>query len=82
MLASVLYITSLSLLQSVAIMGAASLLGYGWPGGSGLVVVLITLLLLVAAVTALNLGLAFALPSHIVDRRLRCRLPLLFAFTA
>ena len=83
-LASVLYITSLSLVQSVAIMGAASLLGYGWPGGSGLLVVLLTLVLLVAAVTALSLGLAFALPGHIelIAVIFVANLPLLFASTA
>ena len=42
-LASVIYITSLSLLQSLAIMATAALLGYGWPGVSGLVLVLFTL---------------------------------------
>ena len=63
--ASVLYITSLSLVQSLAIMGTAALLGYGWPGAGGLLLVLVTLLLLVFAVTALSLGLAFALPGHI-----------------
>ena len=46
-LASVIYITSISLLQSIAIMGTASLLGYGWPGPGGLLLVLVTLLLLV-----------------------------------
>ena len=46
-------------------MGTAALLGYGWPGISGLALVLVTLLLLVFAVTALSLGLAFALPGHI-----------------
>ena len=80
-LASVLYITSLSLVQSLAIMAAAWGLGYGWPGGAGLLVVLLTLLLLVAAVTALSLGLAFALPGHIeliaviLWRTCRCCLP-------
>lgn len=64
-LASVIYITALSLLQSLAIMGTAAVLGYGWPGISGLALVLVTLLLLVFAVTALSLGLAFALPGHI-----------------
>ncbi|MDP6172344.1 MAG: ABC transporter permease, partial [Prochlorococcaceae cyanobacterium ETNP2_MAG_10] len=63
--ASVIYITSLSLLQSLAIMGTAALLGYGWPGVAGLVLVIFTLLLLVFAFTALSLGLAFALPGHI-----------------
>ncbi len=55
-LASVLYITTLSLVQSLAIMATAALLGYGWPGGAGLLLVLATLLLLVFAVTALSLG--------------------------
>ncbi|MGB7563739.1 MAG: ABC transporter permease [Prochlorococcaceae cyanobacterium] len=83
-LASVLYITSLSLLQSVAIMGTAALLGYGWPGGAGLALVLVTLLLLVFAVTALSLGLAFALPGHIelIAVIFVANLPLLFASTA
>ncbi len=81
---SVIYITSLSLLQSVAIMGTASFLGYGWPGPAGLLVVLLTLLLLVFAVTALSLGLAFALPGHIelLAVIFVANLPLLFASTA
>tara|TARA_B100000029_G_scaffold507461_1_gene592123 strand:+ start:1594 stop:2448 length:855 start_codon:yes stop_codon:yes gene_type:complete len=82
--ASIIYITSLSLLQSLAIMGTASLLGYGWPGPAGLLLVLITLLLLVFAVTALSLGLAFALPGHIelIAVIFVANLPLLFASTA
>ena len=65
-------------------MGAAWTLGYGWPGGAGLLVVLGTLLLLVAAVTALSLGLAFALPGHIelIAVIFVANLPLLFASTA
>jgi len=83
-LASVVYITALSLVQSLAIMAAAALLGYGWPGASGLLVVLITLLLLVFAFTALSLGLAFALPGHIelIAVIFVANLPLLFASTA
>ena len=83
-LASVLYITSLSLVQSLAIMGTAALLGYGWPGAGGLLLVLVTLLLLVFAVTALSLGLAFALPGHIelIAVIFVANLPLLFASTA
>ncbi|MCT0224088.1 ABC transporter permease [Synechococcus sp. CS-1328] len=83
-LASVLYITSLSLVQSLAIMATAALLGYGWPGGAGLLLVLVTLLLLVFAVTALSLGLAFALPGHIelIAVIFVANLPLLFASTA
>jgi ABC-2 type transport system permease protein len=83
-LASVLYITALSLLQSLAIMATAALLGYGWPGAGGLLLVLVTLLLLVFAVTALSLGLAFALPGHIelIAVIFVANLPLLFASTA
>ncbi|MCT0198796.1 ABC transporter permease [Synechococcus sp. CS-1325] len=83
-IASVLYITSLSLVQSLAIMGTAALLGYGWPGTYGLLLVLITLLLLVFAVTGLSLGLAFALPGHIelIAVIFVVNLPLLFASTA
>jgi ABC-2 type transport system permease protein len=83
-LASVRYITSLSLIQSLAIMATAALLGYGWPGGAGLLLVLLTLLLLTFAVTALSLGLAFALPGHIelIAVIFVANLPLLFASTA
>ncbi|WP_115018530.1 ABC transporter permease [Synechococcus sp. UW140] len=83
-LASVIYITTLSLIQSLAIMATAALLGYGWPGMAGLGLVLITLLLLVFAVTALSLGLAFALPGHIelIAVIFVFNLPLLFASTA
>jgi ABC-2 type transport system permease protein len=83
-LASVLYITALSLVQSLAIMATAWGLGYGWPGGAGLLLVLVTLLLLVFAVTGLSLGLAFALPGHIelIAVIFVANLPLLFASTA
>ena len=83
-LASVLYITSLSLVQSLAILLTAAALGYGWPGAAGLLLVLLTLLLLVFAVTALSLGLAFALPGHIelIAVIFVANLPLLFASTA
>ena len=83
-LASVLYITVLSLVQSLAIMATAWGLGYGWPGGVGLLLVLVTLLLLVFAVTGLSLGLAFALPGHIelIAVIFVANLPLLFASTA
>ncbi len=83
-LASVIYITTLSLIQSLAIMATAALLGYGWPGMAGIGLVLVTLLLLVFAVTALSLGLAFALPGHIelIAVIFVFNLPLLFASTA
>ncbi len=83
-LASVIYITAISLIQSFAIMATAFLLGYGWPGAVGFLVVIGTLLLLVFAVTALSLGLAFALPGHIelIAVIFVVNLPLLFASTA
>ena len=76
-LASVLYITVISLLQSLAIMATAAALGYGWPGGAGLLLVLVTLLLLVFAVTALSLGPAMQTPvqdsgPHRTDRSHLC----------
>ena len=82
--ASVIFITTLSLVQSLAIMVTAALLGYGWRGAGGLLLVLFTLLLLVFAVTALSLGLAFALPGHIelIAVIFVANLPLLFASTA
>ncbi len=82
--ASFIYITTLSLLQSFAIMLMAFALGFGWPGINGLFLVLTTLLLLVFAVTALSLGLAFALPGHIelLAVIFIANLPLLFASTA
>ena len=83
-LASVLYILALSLVQSIAIVLVAGLLGYGWPGLTGFLLVLLTLTLLVSAVTALSLGLAFALPGHIemIAVIFVVNLPLLFASTA
>ena len=82
--ASIFYITFISLLQSLAIMVTASFLGYGWPGYGGILLVIITLLLLVFAVTALSLGLAFALPGHIelIAVIFVANLPLLFSSTA
>ena len=83
-LASVIYMTSISVLQSLAIMITASLLGYGWPGLIGFLLVILTLLILVFAVTALSLGLAFSLPGHIelIAVIFVVNLPLLFASTA
>jgi ABC-2 type transport system permease protein len=83
-LASALFITSLSLLQSIAIIGAGYGLGAGLPDPLGLVVVAGIVLLLVLGVTALSLGLTFALPGHIelLAVIFVTNLPLLFASTA
>ncbi len=83
-ISSVIYITSISLLQSFAIMATSALLGYGWPTLGGFLVIAITLLLLVFAITALSLGLAFVLPGHIelIAIIFIANLPVLFASTA
>ncbi len=81
---AVIYIATISVLQSLAIMGAAFLLGYGWPNFLGFILVLLTLLILIFGVTSLSLGLAFALPGHIelIAVIFVVNLPLLFASTA
>ncbi|KGG16510.1 MULTISPECIES: ABC transporter permease [unclassified Prochlorococcus] len=81
---SVIYISTITLLQSFAIMLAAFFLGYGWPGYSGTLLVFLTLVILVFAVTAISLGLAFLLPGHIelIAVIFIANLPLLFASTA
>jgi ABC-2 type transport system permease protein len=83
-LASVIHIGTISLVQSLVIMTAAFLLGYGWPVGPGMIVVLLTLSILTLGVTALSMGLAFALPGHIelLAITFLINLPLLFASTA
>ena len=62
-LASVLYITVISLLQSLAIMATAAALGYGWPGGAlslGLAFALPGHIELIAVIFVANLPLLFA----------------------
>ena len=83
-ISSVIYITSISLLQSFAIMATSALLGYGWPSLEGFLLIAITLLLLVFAITGLSLGLAFVLPGHIelIAIIFIVNLPVLFASTA
>lgn len=82
--ASALYIGLLALIQTVAIVIAAAILGAGLPGVAGLAVVGAIVLLLVAGVTSLSLGLAFALPGHVelIAAIFITNLPLLFASTA
>ncbi|QNJ25230.1 ABC-2 type transporter family protein [Synechococcus sp. SYN20] len=83
-LASVVHIGAISLIQSIFIMIAAGLLGYGWPSGLGALTTLTTLSILTIGVTALSLGLAFALPGHIelLAITFLINLPLLFSSTA
>jgi ABC-2 type transport system permease protein len=83
-LASALFITTLSLIQTVVIMSVSYFLGAGLPAPIGLGVVALIVLLLVLGVTALSLGLTFALPGHIelLAVIFVTNLPLLFASTA
>lgn len=82
--ASAIYIIALSLLQSVAIVVASAFLGSGLPNLVGLGIIALIVFLLVLGVTALSLGLAFALPGHIelIAVIFVTNLPLLFASTA
>lgn len=82
--ASTIYIIVLSFIQTVVIVGASALLGAGLPNLVGLTVIALIVLLIVLGVTALSLGLAFALPGHIelIAIIFVTNLPLLFASTA
>ncbi|MBE9012996.1 ABC transporter permease, partial [Pseudanabaenaceae cyanobacterium LEGE 13415] len=83
-MASAIFITTLSLIQTAAIITMSAFLGAGLPNLIGLALVALIVLLLVVAVTALSLGLAFALPGHIelLAVIFVTNLPLLFASTA
>ena len=84
MAASTLYIISLSIIQTAVIVGASAMLGGGLPGLAGLGAIALIVFLIVAGVTGLSLGLAFALPGHIelIAVIFVTNLPLLFASTA
>lgn len=83
-LASALFIASLSLVQTAVIVAMSAGLGAGLPDPAGLGLMTAIVLLLVLGVTALSLGLAFALPGHIelIAVIFVTNLPLLFASTA
>ncbi|MDF5714195.1 MAG: ABC transporter permease [Rhizonema sp. NSF051] len=83
-LASAIFIISQSLLQVVIIVTAAAFLGAGLPDITGLSAIALIVFLLTLGVTALSLGLAFALPGHIelIAVIFVTTLPLLFASTA
>ncbi|MCW6036232.1 ABC transporter permease [Spirulina subsalsa FACHB-351] len=82
--ASTLYIIALAFIQTGVIVGASALLGAGLPGIGGLIAIATIVFLIVLGVTALSLGLAFALPGHIelIAVIFVTNLPLLFASTA
>ncbi len=82
--ASTIYIIALSMVQTAVIVGASALLGAGLPNLVGLSAIALIVFLIVLGVTALSLGLAFALPGHIelIAVIFVTNLPLLFASTA
>lgn len=83
-IASALFIAAMSLVQTAAIVALSAFLGSGLPGVSGLALMFFIVLTLVLGVTAISLGLAFALPGHIqlIAVIFVTNLPLLFASTA
>ncbi|MTJ11832.1 ABC transporter permease [Anabaena sp. UHCC 0187] len=82
--ASAIFIISQSLLQAAVIVAAAAFLGAGLPDFTGLCAIALIVLMLALGVTAISLGLAFALPGHIelIAVIFVTNLPLLFASTA
>jgi ABC-2 type transport system permease protein len=82
--ASAIFIVTLSLIQAAVIIAAGALWGAGLPGIAGLGAIAVILLLLILGVSGLSLGLAFALPGHIelIAVIFVTNLPLLFASTA
>ncbi len=82
--ASAIYIVALSFVQTAAIIGVNALMGAGLPSIAGLGIIALIILLLVLGVTAISLGLTFALPGHIelIAVIFVVNLPLLFASTA
>jgi ABC-2 type transport system permease protein len=82
--ASTIYIIVLSFVQTAVIVVASAFLGAGLPSLAGLGAIGFIVLLIVLGVTALSLGLAFALPGHIelIAVIFVTNLPLLFASTA
>jgi ABC-2 type transport system permease protein len=82
--ASTIYIIALSFIQTAVIVAASAFLGAGWPSLAGLATIALIVFLIVLGVTALSLGLAFALPGHIelIAVIFVTNLPLLFASTA
>ncbi|MEL6489197.1 MAG: ABC transporter permease [Cyanobacteria bacterium J06555_13] len=83
-IASALFIATMSLVQTTAIVALSAFLGAGLPGPGSLLLMTLIVLTLVFGVTALSLGLAFALPGHIelLAVIFITNLPLLFASTA
>lgn len=82
--ASAIFIAAMSMVQTAAIVGLSAALGAGLPDLAGLGLVVLIVFALVLGVTALSLGLSFALPGHIelIAVIFVTNLPLLFSSTA
>ena len=82
--ASTIYIIALSFIQTAVIIGASAFVGAGFPSGVSLLAIAMIVFLIVLGVTAVSMGLAFALPGHIelIAVIFVTNLPLLFASTA
>ena len=82
--ASAIFIAAMSMVQTTAIIALSAALGAGLPDPAGLLLVVLIVLTLVLGVTALSLGLSFALPGHIelIAVIFVTNLPLLFSSTA
>ncbi len=82
--ASTIYIIALSFIQTAVIIGASAFVGAGFPSLMSLSAIAMIVLLIVLGVTAISMGLAFALPGHIelIAVIFVTNLPLLFASTA
>jgi ABC-2 type transport system permease protein len=83
-LASAIFIVTLSFIQTGVIIAAGAFLGAGLPGFAGLSAIALIIFLLVLGVTGISLGLTFALPGHVelIAVIFVTNLPLLFASTA
>ncbi len=83
-MASTIYIITLSFIQTTVIMITSAILGVTLPSVIGLMAIATIIFLIVLGVTSISLGLAFALPGHIelIAVIFVTNLPLLFASTA
>jgi ABC-2 type transport system permease protein len=83
-IASAIFISTLTLVQTTAVLLTSMALGAGLPSGAGLGLVAIVVMLLVTGFTILSLGLAFSLPGHqeLLAFIFLVNLPLIFSSTA
>lgn len=82
--AQAIFIGTLTLIQTTAVILTSTWLGAGLPSGGGLTLTGLVVLLLVLGFTILSLGLAFALPGHqeLLAFIFLVNLPLIFSSTA